>query len=119
MKKIMMRGKIHGAKVTDSNLDYEGSLSLDETLMTAADMVPYEQVHIYNKSNGERFLTYLIKAEKDSGVVGVNGAASHKADVGHELIIVSYGLMQKDEIEFFTPRVVIVDEKNQILKIKK
>jgi len=115
----MMQGKIHGAKVTDCNLDYEGSLSLDETLMIEAGMVPYEQVHIYNKSNGERFVTYLIKAERDSGFVGVNGAASHKAEVGHELIIVAYGLMEKDEIDFFTPRVVIVDDKNQIVNIKK
>lgn len=104
--------------VTQTDLDYEGSLTLDEALMKAADMVPFEQVHVFNISNGERFVTYLIKGKKDSGVVGVNGAAAHKARVGDRLIIVSYTIMDDDEINFFIPKIIIVDEKNKIRSIK-
>lgn len=114
MRRIMLKAKIHKAKVTQTNLDYEGSLSLDESLMRAADMIPYEQVHVYNITNGERFLTYLIKSEKDSGVVGVNGAAAHKVKVGDELIITSYVVLKEEEIDYFMPRILILDEKNKI-----
>lgn len=114
MRRIMLKAKIHKAKVTQTNLDYEGSLSLDESLMRAADMIPYEQVHVYNITNGERFLTYLIKSEKDSGVVGVNGAAAHKVKVGDELIIASYVVLKEEEIDYFMPRILILDEKNKI-----
>jgi len=78
----MLKAKIHKAKITEINLDYEDSLSLDETLMEAANMFPYEQVHVYNISNGQRFITYLIKGEKNSGIIGINGAAAHKAKIG-------------------------------------
>ncbi len=82
MQRIMLKAKIHKAKITEINLDYEDSLSLDETLMEAANMFPYEQVHVYNISNGQRFITYLIKGEKNSGIIGINGAAAHKAKIG-------------------------------------
>ena len=114
----MLKSKIHKARVTETNLDYEGSLTLDESLMRAADMIPYEQVHVYNISNGERFLTYLIKGEKDSGIVGVNGAAAHKAKVGDELIIVSYVVLKEEKIDYFMPKILILDEKNKINRIK-
>ncbi len=100
--------------VTETNLEYEGSLTLDETLMEAADLVPFEQVHVLNITNGERFITYLIKGEKGSGVVGVNGAAAHKASVEDKLIVVAYTTMDDEEISFFIPKVIIVDEKNRI-----
>ncbi|MFB0564208.1 MAG: aspartate 1-decarboxylase [Candidatus Aminicenantaceae bacterium] len=118
MKRIMLKAKIHGVKVTETNLDYEGSLSLDENLMEAAGMVPYEQVHVYNITNGERFLTYLIKGERGSGLVGVNGAAAHKSIVGDKLIIASYVLLEEGEMDFFMPKILIMDEGNKIKETK-
>lgn len=118
MNRQILKSKVHQAIVTETNLNYEGSLTLDETLMLAADLVPFEQVHVLNMSNGERFVTYLIKGEKDSGVVGVNGAAAHKASAGDRLIIVSYTIMDDEEISFFIPKIIVVDEKNKI-KIRK
>jgi len=114
MKRIVLRAKLHRAVVTESNLDYEGSLSLDASLMKAADMIPFEQVQVYNVSNGERFSTYLIKAEEGSGKVGVYGAAAHKAGPGDKLIIVTYVLLDDEETEFFTPKVIILDNRNRV-----
>ncbi len=113
MSRFLLRAKIHGAVVTETHLDYEGSLSLDEALMEAADLVAFEQVHVYNLSNGERFVTYLIKGEKGSGVVGVNGAAVHKVSPGDRLIIASYSAVEEREIPFFTPRIVLLDDANR------
>jgi len=118
VKRIILKAKIHRATVTESNIDYEGSLTLDESLMKEAGMFPFEQVHVYNISNGERFVTYLIKGEKDSGVVGINGAATHKAGKGDKLIIASYAMMDEEEIEFFMPKLVIVDENNKIKSVE-
>jgi aspartate 1-decarboxylase len=118
MKRIILKAKIHRATVTKAKLDYEGSLSLDESLMKAADMIPYEKVDVYNVSNGERFSTYLIKGEKDSGMVGVYGAAAHKAKKGDKLIVASYVLLDEDETDFFMPKIVILDEENRIKEIK-
>jgi len=118
MQRIVLKAKVHKAKVTETNLNYEGSLTLDEALMHAADMFPYEQVHVYNISNGERFITYLIKGEKGSGSVGINGAAAHKAKIGDELIIASYAVIDEEKKDFFTPKVIIVDVQNKIKLIK-
>jgi aspartate 1-decarboxylase len=118
MRRIMLKAKIQRLSVTETNLDYEGSLTLDEGLMKAVDMMPFEQVHVYNISNGERFLTYLIKGATDSGVVGVNGAAAHKAKVGDKLIVASYVELEEGEIDFFMPKILIVDENNRIKEIK-
>lgn len=79
MRRTMMKGKIHRATVTDSNLDYEGSITIDSHLLDKANIIPYEQVDIYNVTSGERFTTYAIRGEKDSGVICINGAAAHKA----------------------------------------
>jgi aspartate 1-decarboxylase len=117
MRRMMLKSKVHNVRVVETNLDYQGSLTLDETLMKAADMAPYEQIHVYNISNGERFVTYLIKGRADSGMVGINGAAARKAKVGDRLIIVSYGIMEEEESDFYMPRIVIVDEDNQIKNI--
>jgi len=114
MRRIMLKSKIQRLTVTDADLDYEGSLTLDESLIMAADMLPFEQVHVYNISNGERFSTYLIKGAKNSGEVIVNGAAAHKAKVGDKLIVASYVLLEEGEIEFFAPKILIVDEKNSL-----
>ena len=118
MKRIMLKSKVHNAVTTQSNLDYDGSLTLDETLMRAADMLPNEQVHVYNLSNGERFITYLIKGAKDSGITGVNGAAAHKAKEGDRLIIVTYVTMDDEEADFYRPKLVFVDENNRIKEIR-
>jgi len=118
MKRVMLKAKIHKATVTETNIDYEGSLTLDENLMRAADLIPYEQVHVYNISNGERFITYLIRGKKDSGIVAVNGAAAHKVKSGDKLIIASYTLMEDEDIDFFIPKILITDGKNRIKKIK-
>ncbi|MBN2199145.1 MAG: aspartate 1-decarboxylase [Candidatus Aminicenantes bacterium] len=118
MKRIVLGSKIHRAAVTESVLDYEGSLGLDGDLMKAAGMIPFEQVHVYNISNGERFSTYLIKAKEGSGTVAVYGAAAHKAKVGDKLIVVSYVLLEEEETEFIVPRIVILDEGNRIKEVK-
>jgi len=118
MRRIMLKAKIHHARVTVTNKDYEGSLSLDENLMKAADMLPYEKVHVYNVSNGERFSTYLIKEEEGSGKVGIYGAAAHRAGVGDELIVVSYVLLDEDEIEFFMPKILLLGDGNKVVEVK-
>ena len=118
MKRVMLKAKIHRARVTEADINYEGSLSLDEELMAAADMLPYEKVHVYNVSNGERFSTYLIKGEKGSGKVGVFGAAARRARVGDTLIIVSYVILEEEETEFFMPKILIVGADNKISQIR-
>jgi aspartate 1-decarboxylase len=115
MKRKMMKSKIHRAVITETDMDYEGSLTIDETLLEAADIMPYEQVHVYNITNGERFSTYAIKGEKDTGVIGVNGAAAHKASLGDLVIIVTFALMEEEECRFFSPRIVFVDKNNKIV----
>ncbi len=117
MKRFMLKSKIHRAAATETNVDYEGSLTLDETLMNAANMIPNEQVHVYNVANGERFITYLIRGKKDSGIVGINGAAAHKVKVGDPLIIASYTLMDEEETDFVLPKIVLVNEHNRIKDI--
>lgn len=118
MKRTFLKSKIHRASVTEDDLDYEGSLGLDEDLMKAADLLPYERVDVYNVTNGERFATYLVKAEKGSGTVAVYGAAALKARAGDKVIIASYALIDEDEIDFFMPKVVLVDDRNRIKEIK-
>ena len=114
MLRTMMKAKIHRATVTDSNLDYQGSITIDEILLERTGIVQYEQVDIYNVTNGERFTTYAIKGKKGSGTVCINGAAAHKAKKGDIVIIVSYGTFQAEELEGFEPRVVFVDADNRI-----
>jgi len=118
MRRIMLKAKIHHARVTETNLNYEGSLLLDEELMTAADMLPFEKVHIYDITNGERFSTYLIKGEKGSGKVGVFGAAARRARVGDTLIIVSYVILEDEETEFFVPKILLLGAGNKIVQTK-
>lgn len=118
MKRIMLQAKIHHARVTETNVDYEGSLSLPGDLMEAAGMLPFEKVHVYNVSNGERFSTYLIKGPAGSKAVGVYGAAAHRAKPGHRLIIVCYAMLDEEETDFFLPRILLLDEDNKIVEIK-
>jgi aspartate 1-decarboxylase len=114
MERRMMKSKIHRAIVTESNLDYEGSITIDARLMETANILPYEQVDIYNVTSGERFTTYAIKGEKDSGVICINGAAAHKAKKGDMVIIVTYANFSEAELVSFKPAKVYVDNKNRI-----
>jgi aspartate 1-decarboxylase len=118
MQRTFLKGKIHRAVVTAADLDYEGSLGLDEDLMKAADLRPFERVEVYNVTSGERFSTYLVKAERGSGTVAIYGAAAHKARVGDKVIIAAYAGLEENEIDFFMPKVVLVDEDNRIKEIK-
>ncbi len=114
MERRMMKGKIHRARVTESNLDYEGSITIDEALLEKADIIPYEAVDIYNVTNGERFSTYAIKGERNSGVICINGAAAHKGRKGDIIIIATYGTYAEAELATFEPRKVYVDDMNRI-----
>jgi aspartate 1-decarboxylase len=118
MKRIVLKSKVQRATVTETNIDYDGSLTLDESLMMAADLVPFEQIHVYNITNGERFITYIIRGQKDSGVVGINGAAVHKAKEGDRLIMASYTLMDDEEINFYVPKIILLDDENSIKSLK-
>jgi aspartate 1-decarboxylase len=115
MFRTMMKAKIHRATVTDANLDYHGSITIDEALLEKAGMIPYEQVDIYNITNGERFTTYAIKGPRDSGVICINGAAAHKAKKGDLVIIVSYAMFEEKELVNFEPKVVFVDRENKMM----
>lgn len=107
--------KIHRATVTDANLDYVGSITIDETLMNAANLLEWQKVEILDVNNGERFQTYVIKGEANSGVICLNGAAARKVQKGDKVIIVSYASMTQQERNEFEPTIVIVDESNKII----
>jgi aspartate 1-decarboxylase len=113
MQRILMKSKIHRARITDSNLDYEGSLTIDETLMKAADILPYEQIKIYNVHNGARFDTYAIPGPPGSGVICLNGAAARMGARGDLIIIVTYAQYDEEEIRGHLPSVVLVDRENR------
>ncbi|MDR2018844.1 MAG: aspartate 1-decarboxylase [Syntrophobacterales bacterium] len=114
MERRMMKSKIHRATVTESNLEYEGSITIDEDLLLKANILPYEQVDIYNVTNGERFTTYAIKGEKNSGVICINGAAAHKGKKGDIIIIVAYGNYNENELSSFEPKKIYVDKQNMV-----
>lgn len=118
MQRFMLKSKIHRATVTDADLHYEGSITIDEKLMDASDILPYEKVNIYNVSNGERFSTYAIKGKEDSGIICLNGAAARKASRGDLIIIASFVLIDDSEIKKWSPKCVFVDEKNRIKTLK-
>ncbi len=102
----LLKSKIHRAVVTHANLHYIGSITIDENLMDAANLIENERVHIYNITNGERFETYVIKGERGCGTIGINGAAAHKANVGDLVIIVSYCTMDFEEAKRFSPTII-------------
>ena len=119
MMRTMLKCKIHRATVTEAVLHYEGSITIDQTLMEAAGLVEYEQVHIYNIDNGNRFSTYVIRGERDSGVICINGAAAWKASKGDLLIIANYATYDEKELVNFRPMLVYVDGKNRITSVKR
>lgn len=113
----MLKSKIHRATVTEANLNYEGSVAIDEALMEAAGIYEFEQVHIYDIANGNRLTTYAIKGERGSGVISINGAAAHLAKKGDLVIIASYSVYEEAEALKHNPVLVYVDERNAIKKI--
>lgn len=115
MQLTLLKSKLHRVRVTDAQLHYEGSCAIDEHLLAAAQIRPFEQIHIYNVSNGERFTTYAINAEAGSGTISVNGAAAHKAAAGDIVIIASYAMYSALEAANHAPRLVYVDERNRIV----
>jgi aspartate 1-decarboxylase len=117
MMRIMMKSKIHRTTVTQADLDYVGSVTLDAALMEAADLLEGEQVAIVDITNGARIETYVIPGERGSGVIGINGAAAHLVHPGDLVIIMSYAMVTDAEARALEPRVVHVDEKNRIVKL--
>lgn len=119
MNLTMLKAKIHRATVTRAELHYEGSLAIDGRLLDAAGILEYEQIHVYNVANGERFVTYAIRAEEGSGEISVNGAAAHRARPGDLLIICAYATLSAGEASAFAPRLVYVDERNRITHLNR
>ena len=119
MHRIMLRSKIHRVTVTQADLHYEGSCGIDENLLEAADIKEFEKIELYNVNNGERFSTYAIKGKRGSGEISLNGAAARRAHLGDLLIICTYAPMNETEVETYVPKIVFVDEKNQITGLKK
>ena len=116
MFRMMMRAKIHRAVVTEANLNYVGSITIDEALLEEAEILPNERVQVVNNNNGARLETYVIPGERDSGVICLNGAAARLVQVGDEIIIISYGVLTDEEARQYKPKVVLVDEMNRPLK---
>lgn len=112
----MLKGKIHRARVTEANLNYVGSITIDKSLMKAAGILPGEKVQIVNNNNGARFETYVIEGEENSGVICLNGAAARLVQVGDIIIIITYCLLEANEAEVFSPKIVFVDENNNIIE---
>ena len=115
MQLTLLKCKLHRACVTHAELEYEGSCAIDEDLMRLAGIREYEQLHIYNLANGERFSTYAIRAEAGSRIISVNGAAAHKASPGDRVIICCYAGMTEQEAAAFKPSLVYCDEQNQVI----
>jgi aspartate 1-decarboxylase len=113
MVRVMLKSKIHRATITEANLAYEGSLTVDVNLLRGADILPYEMVHIYNISNGERFQTYAIEGEAGSGVICLNGAAARRGATGDLIIITTYSSYSPEELNHHTPKIVMVDSHNR------
>ena len=110
----MLTSKLHRARVTDTKMDYEGSIEVDENLMERVGIVPYEQVHIYNINTGDRFITYAITGERGSGVISLNGAAARLAQINDRIIIAAYGIIEP-EAEKYAPKVVLLDINNKVV----
>ena len=114
MRLTMMKCKLHRAVVTQADLHYEGSISIDRDFLEAAGILPYEQVDVLNINNGQRFTTYIIRGEDDSGIISVNGAAAHHASVGDRIIICAYGNYSEEELANFKPKMVYMNEDNTV-----
>jgi len=118
MQLNMLKAKIHRATVTHAELHYEGSCAIDGRLLDISGIREYEQIHIYNVNNGERFSTYAIRADEGSGIISINGAAAHRAAPGDIIIICAYGVLNEAEVANFKPTLVYVDRKNGLSHTK-
>ncbi|MDM8545589.1 aspartate 1-decarboxylase [Candidatus Venteria ishoeyi] len=114
MQCTLLKSKLHRACVTHAELEYEGSCAIDRFLMNAANILPYEQLHIYNVTNGERFVTYAIEAEAGSRIISINGAAAHKASPGDRIIICTYASLNQQEMAQHKPALVYLNEQNHM-----
>lgn len=117
MQRTLLRAKIHSCTLTAAHLNYMGSISIDLTLLEAADILPYEQVQVVNVANGNRFITYAIAAPAGSGAIELNGAAARLGVTGDRLIIMTYAQFTAAELQNYSPKVVFVDERNRLLDI--
>ncbi|MGD2117042.1 MAG: aspartate 1-decarboxylase [Chromatiales bacterium] len=115
MQLTFLKSKLHRACVTHAELEYEGSCAIDTALMRMANIRPYEQLQIYNVTNGERFTTYAIEAEEGSRIISINGAAAHKANPQDRIIICTYAVLSEQEAENFKPTLVYLDEENHVI----
>ncbi|MFN3785383.1 MAG: aspartate 1-decarboxylase [Thiothrix sp.] len=119
MELTLLKSKLHRVTVTHAELDYEGSCAIDDDLMRIANIREYEQLHIYNVTNGERFSTYAIRAEAGSGIISINGAAAHKASSGDLIIICTYANFKEAEASLHKPQLVYVDRANRVTHTSK
>ena len=117
MWRFMCKSKIHRATVTDANLNYVGSITIDEDIMEKADILAYERVQVVNNNNGARLETYVITGERGKGDICLNGAAARLVEPGDKVIIISYGSFSPEELAGFRPKIVFVDEKNKVTKV--
>ncbi len=117
MQRILLKSKIHRAIITEADLYYEGSLTVDEDLMDAADLIAHEKVAVVNINNGERMETYIIPGKRGSKTMCLNGAAARKGAVGDEIIVISYAMLEDEESKKFQPKIVMVDSNNNIKQI--
>jgi len=118
MQLTVLKAKLHQASVTHSELEYDGSCAIDGALLDKAGIHEYEQIHIYNITNGERFTTYAIRAENNSRIISVNGAAAHKANPGDRVIICSFGRIEEKELSSYKPTLIYLDQDNNITHIE-
>ena len=118
MQRTLLSAKIHNCTLTGANINYVGSISIDKILLEKAGILPYEQVQVVNVANGERFITYAIPAPANSGSIELNGAAARLGIIGDRLIIMTYGQFTIEELKCYSPTVVIVDDKNQLLEVR-
>ena len=114
MRLSIFKSKIHRATVTEANVDYEGSLTIDQDLLDAANMLAWEEVHVWDVDNGARLVTYILPGPRGSGMVCVNGAAAHLVEPGHKVILATFAVMEEEEARNHQPMVILVDENNRI-----
>ena len=116
MDRIICKSKIHRIRITQKNLEYEGSIEIDNHILKRANILPYEIVQVVNVNTGNRFETYVIRGESGSGICGLNGGAARLGEIGDPLLIISYGIMDTQRCETYSPQIVFVDENNRITK---
>ncbi len=118
MQRTMLKSKIHRATVTEANLAYEGSLTIDADLMRAADILPFEMVYVFNIANGERFETYAMEGEAGSGVMCLNGAAARKGHAGDLIIVTTFAAYAAEELDKHEPKIILVDAHNRLKELR-